>query len=502
MKKTKQYLNKHKYGIVSLVLLTFIVILFCISKRSFHVDESLSFALSNHPTGWVTYEPFGWFEKSFFQNYAVTDSPFNYARVYSNQYWDVHPPLYYYFLHTICSFFPYRLSIWFGLIINIISYIISSLFVYLIVYKIVKKDSLSSMAMLMFGLNKHVLDCAIFTRMYMLSTMFVLLFLYFAINIIKRYKYIDYIGLFVITVLGGLTHYHFYFIIASISIIIAIYLIIRKDLKTLLCSFVVVCSAILLNLFLFFPATLFHLNSSHANTAKESLNHFGIKFSWLFNYINISSGYIIFFTGLIILFILIFNYKKQHFANHISIISLLSFYLSFIIITHSTNMFSNRYIIPAIPLLFIGIPIGFYEVFSKYKYSNIISLSLLAILILINISFQQVTDNLNTVKSWDFAKEHQYGVAVVLTSDDIYDYEINELFTDLRWYLATGITQQGKEFSNTIDNDFVLYIQKQLDQEKSIDYLKEQIADSENLTFQKQNINKNLFYVYEVTFNK
>lgn len=495
----KQYYKEHKFGFISLLLLVMVALLFCISKRAFHVDESLSFTLSNHPTGWVSYKPFGWFEKLFFSNYAVTDSPFNYSGVYSNQYWDVHPPLYYDILHTICSLFPYRFSIWFGLIINIGSFIVSLVIIYFIVYKQTNKDYLSALAMLLFGLNKHVLDCVIFIRMYMLLTMFVLMFLFFATNIISNKNKRNYLGLFVITILGGLTHYHFYFIIGSLSLIIAIYLIINKEYKKTIISFVVVCIAGLLNLFVFFPATFFHLESDHASNAIKHINNFSMRLEWVYKYIQISGGVILFAIALIVLAILI---KKSKTASRdYSIICLTSFLVSFLAIIESTDMFSNRYIIPTLPFLFVGIVIGLYEILENRTHKDLVCIFACIMLIFLNLSFKQIIENINTDKSWEFAKEHQDEVAFVVTVDDIHDYEINELFTDLRWYPATAITQIGKEFPNQIENNFILYIQKELNQEEAFEYLKSQTKGIENATMIKQNINKYLFNVYEVTIN-
>lgn len=499
MVNVKQYYKEHKFGLISLLLLVIVALLFCVSKRAFHVDESLSFALSNHPTGWVSYKPFGWFEKSFFSNYAVTDSPFNYSGVYSNQYWDVHPPLYYYILHTICSLFPYRFSIWFGLLINIESFIVSLVIIYFIVYKQTNKDYLSALAMLLFGLNKHVLDCVIFIRMYMLLTMFILMFMFFATNVVSNSNKRNYLGLFISTILGGLTHYHFYFIIGSLSLVVAIYLIIKKEYKKTVISFVVVCIAGLLNLFIFFPATFFHFESDHASNAIKHINNFSMRLEWVYKYIQISGGVILFVIALIVLLILINKSKTA--SRDYSIISVTSFFVSFLAIIESTDMFSNRYIIPTLPFLFIGLVIGLYEILKNRTHKDLICIFVCFMLMLLNLSFKQVIYNINTDKSWEFAKEHQNEVAFVITVDDIHDYEINELFTDLRWYPATAITQIEKEFPNTIENNFVLYVQKELDQEKAFEYLKSQTKGIENATMIKQNINKYLFNVYEVTIN-
>ena len=68
--------KKYWIEFVMFASLVGIAVLWCLLKTSFHVDESLSSALGNHPEGLVTYNPHGWFEK-FFANYGVTDSPFN-----------------------------------------------------------------------------------------------------------------------------------------------------------------------------------------------------------------------------------------------------------------------------------------------------------------------------------------------------------------------------------------------------------------------------------------
>ena len=52
---------------------------------------------------------------------------FDYATVWKNQSEDVHPPLYYVFVHTISSFFPGSFSKWFGLAVNILFYILSGI---------------------------------------------------------------------------------------------------------------------------------------------------------------------------------------------------------------------------------------------------------------------------------------------------------------------------------------------------------------------------------------
>ena len=113
-------------------------------------------------------------------------------------------------------------------------------------------------------------------------------------------------------------------------------------------------------------------------------------------------------------------------------------------------------------------------------------------------SVKHITMNYGTIKSWEYAKNHQHGVAVVVTDNNTEDYEINELFTDFRWYYAVGITQLDKKLDNSIEDNFVLYIEKTLNDEEVFEYIQNQISHKQNINFKKERINKNLFNVYSV----
>ena len=499
----RKFVKEYWPELVIFVFLTGIAILWCSLKTSFQVDESLSFALSNHPEGWVSYNPYGWFEKSFFANYGVTDSPFNYGRVYNNQYWDVHPPLYYYLLHTICSLFPYRFSIWFGLIINIVSYVMILIFIDMITNKLSNNRNLSILVTVMYGLNKYVLDCVIFIRMYMLSSLFVLMFVYFALNIIdenkdRKSRAINYLGLFFTTICGGLTHYHFYIFIGITSLFIALYLIINKRFKTLMLSFFIVISSLLINLFVIFPGTFKHFESDHAETAFSFLDNLdNLKIG---DFINKTGGLLLFIFGIVILLVSILYVLKNKINESAinAIILLSSYYLSFVAISILTEIISNRYFIPIFSLYYIGVIILTYILFENFKHRNIIMFLIVSMVLVQTFSVKHITMNYGTIKSWEYAKNHQHGVAVVVTDNNTEDYEINELFTDFRWYYAVGITQLDKKLDNSIEDNFVLYIEKTLNDEEVFEYIQNQISHKQNINFKKERINKNLFNVYSV----
>lgn len=54
--RMKKLLNKYRFGIIAIFISIIVAILFCVSKRDFHVDEALTFALSNSTSGWVDYK--------------------------------------------------------------------------------------------------------------------------------------------------------------------------------------------------------------------------------------------------------------------------------------------------------------------------------------------------------------------------------------------------------------------------------------------------------------
>ena len=255
-------------------------------------------------------------------------------------------------------------------------------------------------------------------------------------------------------------------------------------------------SSLLINLFVIFPGTFKHYESEHAETAFNFLgNLVNVKID---RFINETGGLLLFIIGIIILLASILCILKTKHDKSIitTCILLISFYASFAVLSILTKIISNRYFIPIFSLYYIGVIVLTYLIFKSIKYWKIIILLVVIVIFIQTISIKHITTNYGRVKSWEYAKNHQYGVAVVVTDNNTEDYEINELFTDFRWYYAVGITQLDKEFENSINDNFVLYIEKALDENEVFEYLTEQIDCRYNFYFNKENINKNRFYVY------
>ena len=122
------YFEKHikKSGTIILYVTFFLLMVITISKKeNYHVDELFSYGLSNN-VGHITmifddgakYDPADVYGK--YLTVSNNRHKFDYRNVWINQKNDVHPPLYYMILHTICSFFPGTFSGWYAGSINII----------------------------------------------------------------------------------------------------------------------------------------------------------------------------------------------------------------------------------------------------------------------------------------------------------------------------------------------------------------------------------------------
>ena len=115
------------FFIMSLIILAGIcATVFSVSlKKGMHVDEYYSYGLSNYSGDDIfmhvdlgkTYDDPA---QPFLEYMAVQPgNGFSYGNVWKKQSADVHPPFYYVILHTICSLFPAKFSIWFAAVINI-----------------------------------------------------------------------------------------------------------------------------------------------------------------------------------------------------------------------------------------------------------------------------------------------------------------------------------------------------------------------------------------------
>ena len=252
------FINKHR--LLSLFLCIFFCTAFSIgifcTRTLPHVDEVWSYMLSNKTDSPFLYAPAigvgeedfdtsnlvlsetesykmyfnHWHDSDYYHN-AVTvqrGERFLYDRVKYNQTLDVHPPLYYYLLHTICSFFPDTFSWWYAFSINIVFYIGTLIMIFAVSKKFEMNDTNALFAVLFWGISASGTNEVCFLRMYMMLTFFITCITYLNICMIQKFSVKYAAAVFILDILSFLTQYYAYIYVFFITLFYIVYLLYKR----------------------------------------------------------------------------------------------------------------------------------------------------------------------------------------------------------------------------------------------------------------------------------
>ncbi len=261
-------------SIAFIILLGIQLALFFIAammKDGFNIDDILSYLLANS-----YYQPYlemlpdfynTWHDTNYFME-ALTitneSSRFMYRSVTYNQIQDVHPPLYYYALHTVSSIFKGAFSKWFGLGLNFLFFIGASVLLYKITSLFLKPTYLRLLPLIIWGFSIGAFSTLLLIRMYMMLCFVTLLYYYIHLRLISgKQLNLWRIAVIIATILiGFLTHYYFlgfaFFVVASECLV----RLFKKDYIQML-SFGIVSSVAVLLGFVIYPAAYSHIFSGY-----------------------------------------------------------------------------------------------------------------------------------------------------------------------------------------------------------------------------------------------
>ena len=151
---------------------------FFVQKDNFHSDEPWSFGLANS-----YYEPYiqytddtsafknvdTWITNDTFREYLTVQKGerFSFGSVYYNMTCDTHPPLYFFLLHFLSSFFPDQYVFGLGFLINMIAYIFMAIFMYKLLLLITRSEVVSLLGVMFSTFSLGMLNMTMFVRMYM-----------------------------------------------------------------------------------------------------------------------------------------------------------------------------------------------------------------------------------------------------------------------------------------------------------------------------------------------
>lgn len=210
-------LNRRSVIIFALIIFIQVVVLICVdaSKQEYHIDEIYSYLLSNSydsdkiSSDETMYD--NWISGSRFDEFITVQKgeQFAYGRVYLNNSTDCHPPLFYWLLHTICSFHPNKFSKWYGLTLNLVLFVMTQIVVCMLSTEHIQNSCLQKLPVVMYGLSVYLIETASFIRMYMLLTLFATLTGYITVKLInsdmaKKWM----IAMWIVIYLGAMTQYY------------------------------------------------------------------------------------------------------------------------------------------------------------------------------------------------------------------------------------------------------------------------------------------------------
>lgn len=181
---------------------------------------------SRNKTGWVTGE--------YFSDYLKVNSgeTFSYDAVTRNAKVDSHPALYYYILHTVSSIFPDTFSKWFGLIPNLVIFVIILIYFNKLCLLVFSKPWAYYIPMI-WAISAAGINNIIFIRMYVLASLFTVMFTYYFWQFMckNNFSLRNYFGLGTTIALGIISEFTIIPYFGAIAIMYLNFLLIRKEFK-------------------------------------------------------------------------------------------------------------------------------------------------------------------------------------------------------------------------------------------------------------------------------
>jgi len=368
--------NISKKEIIFLILIiliqTIIFVVVGMQKEYLHIDEAFSMGLTNYDhiklqdtEGFYN----TWHDGEYFKDYLIVneDEKFDFSPVYENQKNDVHPPFYYLLLRLAMEFHVGEFSMWSGIILNIVIYVFVTIFMYLIMKKILEDEKhcieksaiFASVSSLVISSITNVM----YIRMYALSALNVLITTYLHIKLFDS-KETNFKLLFAIgfsALIGSLTHYYYLFYLGILFIMFVIKYIKEKRYKELRSYFFTMVIAAVFSL-LIFPYSIKHLFFGYRGQgALSNMLNVSEFIKSIGRYLLIINRYT--FNNLLFIFLfvilIIVIYKKK---SKIKLIENTNKYIKFMIIPAlvyfilvaiSSPWKELRYIMPICAIIFI-----------------------------------------------------------------------------------------------------------------------------------------------------
>lgn len=258
----------------------------------------------------------GWFDAEVLREwYLVNDyDRFDYKGVYWHQHIDVHPPLYYVLVHTICSLFPNTYSDMYAGAVNILGILIVDLLFILIFKEVFKEYVYAILPIILLTMQYGFVSQIFNLRMYILLAAVCLWYLYVHISCEVNGWNRRSMGCFVLCVIiGCLTHNYFYVYASCVSLVQIFYFVLKKKYYTLI-NYLLAGALGLMTVLVIFPwmvwQILFNQQNKHTVITGWSFDKFRELFLFIDEYWFSKHGLIILFAFVICCFFVTLYRKK------------------------------------------------------------------------------------------------------------------------------------------------------------------------------------------------
>ena len=234
-------IKKYSGLIVAVFLGIITLVFFGNIKQGYFIDELFSYGLANSASGSYVQD---YFPDGDIRGQVLTpeliadyltvqpDERFAYVSVYRNQIRDCHSPFYYMLLHTVCSFFPGRMSKWFGLGLNIVLMALVTVMIYIISMELCQSSRVATAVCLVYSLSQLAVSMTMLIRMYALQTLLIMVLAKLALDIYsQKIKKVTYVMYLFTVLFGALSQYQFLFFAFYTTLFLMIVLAKRKKFK-------------------------------------------------------------------------------------------------------------------------------------------------------------------------------------------------------------------------------------------------------------------------------
>ena len=347
-------------------------------KNYLFFDEVFSFQAANTAREErVEFLENEWMDESWYTSFMSVDEKdtFDYSIPFNNQIADVHPPLYYLFLHTVCSLFPGEVSFLMGMSVNILFFLGSTIAIYFLSKEILDRKDSALLAAVLYGVSYGGLNTMVYIRMYMLLTLMTLLHaLVYMKHMEKQEVSWKGYGLLLITLVGGaLSQYYFLFIAFFFGIWYSIKFFVEKRFKELGKYLATVFASAAISL-LIWPSMISHMfGGSRGEEATGNLLSFDGYFLGLKEMFRILNNDLftkllpVILVGILVLFLICLKKGERFQVRQWNKAWVLLFVCVgyFLLVTKVAPYQVDRYVMPIYPFVMILVVGAAYTLFRK-----------------------------------------------------------------------------------------------------------------------------------------